>query len=56
VSAHRVVYRYVVGPRKVTRAGSGIPTVYLGAKLKHLIGKKVLVVVEVLDEENGVRT
>lgn len=56
MSAYGVVRRYVVGPRKVTRAGSGIPTVYLGTKLRHLVGKRVLVIVEVLDEENGVRT
>jgi hypothetical protein len=56
VPTYKVLHQYVIGPRKVTRAGSGVPTVYLGTKLKHLVGKRVLVVVEVLDEENGVRT
>ena len=42
--------RYWVGPRKVTVAGT-VAAVYLGNKFKHLVGKKVMLLIEVLEEE-----
>jgi hypothetical protein len=47
---------YYVGPRRVTSSGRDNVILYLGKDFKHLVGKKVMLVVKVLDEENGVRT
>jgi len=48
--------RYFVGPRKVTIVGR-VAAVYLGTRLKHLVGKRVMIIVEVLEEEeNKVKT
>jgi hypothetical protein len=47
---------YYVGPRKVTSNGKDNVILYLGKDFKHLIGKRVMLIVKVLDEENGVRT
>jgi putative transposon-encoded protein len=43
---------YYVGPRKVTSGGGASATVYLGKRFNHLIGKRVMLIVKVLDEEN----
>jgi len=43
---------YYIGPRKVTSGGGGSATVYLGKRLNHLIGKRVMLIVKVLDEES----
>jgi len=43
---------YFIGPRKVTGSGNENVVVYLGKDFQHLIGKKVMLVVKVLDEEN----
>ena len=43
---------YYIGPRKVTGSGNENVVVYLGKDFQHLIGKKVMLVVKVLDEES----
>jgi hypothetical protein len=47
---------YYIGPRKVTSSGRENAVVHLGKDFRHLVGKKVMLIVKVLDEENGVRT
>jgi len=44
---------YFVGPRKVTGSGNKNVVVYLGKEFQHLIGKKVMLVVKVLDFEES---
>jgi hypothetical protein len=40
---------YYVGPRKVTTSGRDNVVVYLGKDFKHLVGKKVMMIVRVLE-------
>ena len=40
---------YYVGPRKVTLTGHGEPIVYLGRDLSHLIGKKVMLEIRIVE-------
>ena len=42
---------YHIGPRKVVSNGL-TALVYLGKDFRHLTGRKVMLVVKVLDEEN----
>jgi len=43
---------YYVGPRRVTSNGRDNVILYLGKDFKHLVGKKVMLIMRVLDEEN----
>jgi len=41
---------YLIGPRKVGRSGKE-PVVYLGKDFEHLLGKKVMLILQVLEEK-----
>jgi len=43
---HRI---YLIGPRRVGRSGKE-PVIYLGKDFEHLLGKKVMLIVQVLEE------
>jgi len=43
---------YYIGPRRITSNGRNNVILYLGKDFKHLVGKKVMIAMKVLDEEN----
>ena len=42
---------YYIGPRRITSNGRNNVILYLGKDFKHLVGRKVMIVMKVLDEE-----
>ncbi len=44
----KIIGEFVVGPRKVSEAGH-VPIVYLGRDFRGLVGRKVILIVKVLE-------